>query len=99
MWEAYEKRSTFIQWATTAGLVTENGAQYRFAVVWRTPFPGIEWVLFMGERDRGWTLPGNGAFYDDCPSQPGGAVASAIRSARAYAARSFGEDWETRRVD
>lgn len=96
MWEAHEKRRNFIQWATPADRTTRDGAPWRIAVMSRAPFPGIEWVLFMGESDRGWTPPGNGAFYDNCETQPGGAITAAIRSARTYAARSFGDDWETR---
>lgn len=96
MWEAYEKRASFIQWATPAGPVTRVGAPWRIAVVRRDPFPGIDWVLYIGEGDKGYS-PGGGAFYDDSDAQPGSAVASAVRSACAYAVRAFGKDWETRR--
>lgn len=89
MWEAYEKRRNFIQWATPAGPKTKAGAPWRIAVVRRDPFPGLDWVLYIGEGDKGHRQPGGGAFYDDSPTQPGGAVASAVRSARAYAARSL----------
>lgn len=97
-WELFAAKPTFRAWACDPFTHT-NGARYRYAVVSRDPFPGLGWVCLVYVAPLSGDLPrvcdeSAGAFYDDAPDHPEGAVEWAKASALAKKAYWFdGEEW------
>ena len=103
-WSLYEKLDKFRTWACDPFTHT-NGSRYRYAVVSRTPFPGLGWVCLVFTLPLPGEMPrvideSRGAFYDDSPDHPEGAIAWAVASARAKKVREYDsvdmDEWRAR---
>ena len=92
-WELWARHCgpKFIKWVDEKSLRSTSGARFRYAIVNRTPYSGIGWVLLCfvlplkGDRPQIVT-ESTGAFYDGAEDHPEGAVEWAVSGAKMHAA-------------
>ena len=99
IWE-HRYRNIFLAWACDP-FEAENGAWFRYAIVSRSPCPGVGWIELCCSSDMtglpSITRESGGAFYDDSPDHPEGSIEWAKTSARAVKVRNFdSKDWDER---